>query len=98
MALVRRIVFYVRLWKWRFPQRALRGVWRVYKGRLWCRQFHGPVLCGLGGYGGVDHLFRRRGSYKSVSCLKCGNAWDETGGYKPHGAFWLETRTNNYTK
>lgn len=59
------------LWRQR---RALR---RYIKGRVWCLTWHSPVIRELGGYGGLDHLGRRRKSYHSIWCVTCGNRWEQ---------------------
>lgn len=48
-----------------------------YKGRLYCLYKHAPVIRGLGGYGGIDHLHRSRKAYHSMWCVKCNNRWEQ---------------------
>ena len=57
--------------------RLVRVLCRYIKGRVWCLTFHAPVLRTLGGYGGRDHLNRRRKAYHGMWCVKCNNRWDQ---------------------
>lgn len=66
--------------KWRHR---IREVVTYYFGELWCRRFHRPLFTSLGGYGGTDHLGRRRGKYHGVRCVKCGRSWEKSGDSKP---------------
>lgn len=58
-------------------ERLVRVLYRYLKGRVWCLTFHAPVVRELGGYGGRDHLNRRRKAYHSIWCVKCNNGWDQ---------------------
>lgn len=57
--------------------RQRRELRRYLKGRIWCLTWHSPVIRGLGGYGGLDQLGRRRKAYHSMRCLMCDNHWEQ---------------------
>lgn len=58
-------------------------LWRYLKGRCWCRKRHRPVFVAPGGYGGRDHLNRKRAAYTSVWCVVCDNRWEENRSRRP---------------
>jgi len=57
----------------------IREIATFYVGEFWCRRFHGPLFASLGGYGGTDHLGRRRAEYFGLRCVKCGRSWEKSG-------------------
>jgi len=88
MTWVKQFLFWLRLYRWMFPRWFLGRIWRYYKGRYYCRVWHSPVICHLGGYGGSDHLLRKQKEYKGVYCVSCGNHWEESGPYRAFGGHW----------
>ena len=61
----------------------IRQCWTYYVGEYWCRRFHRPLFSNLGGYGGIDHLGKRRKEYYSLYCSKCNRNWEKNGKPKP---------------